>query len=112
MSFSWRKSIAFAAFLTLGSLLVTEVATRMIDVVNAGIPHSTSANILAMLRAEILDYDPDVVTFYEVFNDAGVVMDENRIEATARWAHAHLATYVALKRVLETVGGPILHSRW
>ena len=83
-----------------------------IDVVNAGIPHSTSSNILAMLRGEILRYEPDVVTFYEAFNDAGVVMDENWIQATARWAHAHLATYVALKRVLEAVGGPVLHSRW
>src|SRR5438128_8121060 len=36
MSFSWRKSIAFAAFLTLGSLLVTEVATRIIAFVTYG----------------------------------------------------------------------------
>jgi len=89
------------------------LAEQSIEVLNAGIPHSTSYNILAMLDKEILlRYKPNVVTFYEAFNDAGNVFDESWIQAAGRWAHGHVATYVALKRVVEAAGGPILHSRW
>jgi lysophospholipase L1-like esterase len=87
-------------------------ARSSIEVLNAGIPHSTTSNIVAMLRGEIRQYHPDVVTFYEAFNDAGIVMDENWMQVAARWMHGHFATYVALKRVVAAVGGPMLHSKW
>ena len=47
-----------------------------------------------MLRAEILGYEPDVVTFYEAFKHAGLVMDEDWIQATARWARALRSSWI------------------
>lgn len=39
------------------------------QVLNFGIPHLNSGNIYALFMAEALDFDPDVVTFYEGVND-------------------------------------------
>ncbi len=39
------------------------------EVINLGIPHLQSAEILALFLAEGLPLDPDVVTFYEGYND-------------------------------------------
>ena len=82
------------------------------EVINAGIPHANSDQIVAMERGELLDYKPDVLTLYAGFNDAVLMMDETTLQATMRWLHGHFATYVALKRVLAAIGGPALYSRW
>lgn len=39
------------------------------EVVNLGIPHTTSQQNLALFRTEALPLEPDVVTFYEGIND-------------------------------------------
>lgn len=41
------------------------------EVINLGIPHLTTAQILALFLAEGVQLEPDVVTFYEGWNDAG-----------------------------------------
>jgi len=83
-----------------------------VETINAGIPHANSDNILAMMKGELLSYQADVFTLYAGFNDAVLVMDENRMQSTMRWLHAHVASYVALKRLSTAVGGPLMHSRW
>ena len=83
-----------------------------VEVINAGIPHANSDNIVAMLTGEILGYSPDLITIYAGYNDAVYVMDENSLQRTLRWLHSHSATYVALKRLVSVFGGPGLHSRW
>jgi lysophospholipase L1-like esterase len=85
---------------------------KRVEAINAGIPHANSDNILAMLKGELLSYRPDVLTVYAGFNDAVLTMDENWVQRTLRWMHAHLATYVALKRLSIAFGGPTLYSRW
>ena len=85
---------------------------KRVEAINAGIPHANSDNIAAMLEHELIGYQPDLVTVYAGFNDAVLMMDENRLQATMRWLHGHLATYVALKRLITALGGPALHSRW
>ena len=85
---------------------------KRVEAINAGIPHANSDNIAAMLKHEMIGYQPDLVTVYAGFNDAVLMMDENRLQATMRWLHGHLATYVALKRLITALGGPALHSRW
>ncbi len=40
-----------------------------IEVLNLGIPHLDSDNIRALFMSEVLDFDPDIVTFYEGAND-------------------------------------------
>lgn len=98
----------------LGQLLTDEGPWRgkRVEAINAGIPHANSDNILAMLKGELLGYSPDVVTLYAGFNDSTFIMDETALQATMRWLHAHLATYVAIKRAITAIGGPELHSRW
>jgi lysophospholipase L1-like esterase len=83
-----------------------------VEVINAGIPHANSDHILAMERGELLDYKPDVLTLYAGFNDAVLMMDETTLQTTMRWLHGHFATYVALKRLVTAMGGPMLYSRW
>ena len=46
---------------------------RRYEVINLGMPHLTSWEILALFEAEALQLEPDVVTFYEGANDAAAV---------------------------------------
>lgn len=46
------------------------------EVLNLGIPHLTSSQILALFEAEGLPLAPDVVTFYEGINDASEMPQE------------------------------------
>jgi lysophospholipase L1-like esterase len=45
-------------------------AGKRFEVINLGIPHLRSWEILALFRAEGLPLEPDVVTFYEAINDS------------------------------------------
>lgn len=45
-------------------------ATGRFEVINLGIPHLHSEEILALFYAEVIPLHPDVVTFYEGVNDA------------------------------------------
>ena len=45
-------------------------AAAEVEVINLGIPHLTSEQILALFSAEALPLSPDIVTFYEGINDA------------------------------------------
>jgi hypothetical protein len=40
------------------------------EVINVGIPHLTSAQILGLFSAEVIQLKPDIVTFYEGNNDS------------------------------------------
>jgi lysophospholipase L1-like esterase len=61
------------------------------EVINLGIPHLTSGNILALFRAEGLLLHPDVVTFYEGINDAGIVETPDAMSGRLwMWLRAHL----------------------
>ncbi len=46
------------------------------EVVNLGVPHLTTAQVLALFRNEALALRPDVVTFYEGINDCSQVRKE------------------------------------
>ena len=45
------------------------------EVINLGIPHYTTSNIVALLREEALDYEPDLVTLYSGHNDAASIRE-------------------------------------
>ena len=48
----------------------TEQGNSIYEVINMGIPHLCSEQIVALFRAEALPLNPDVVTFYEGINDS------------------------------------------
>jgi len=81
-------------------------------VLNGGIPHANSDNIAALVRGEMLEYEPDVITVYAGYNDAVEVLDANSLQTVLRWLHGHAATYVALKSLISLAGGPEIYSRW
>jgi len=56
--------------------------SRKFEVINLGIPHLTSTQILALFAAEGVRLHPDVVTFYEGFNDANEI--GNKVESAAK----------------------------
>lgn len=74
------------------------------EVVNLGIPHSTSTNLVALFLAEALPLQPDVVTFYSGINDMhdrlnppavttdvrGRLKSNTAIRSSYRWIRDHL----------------------
>ena len=53
----------------LEEILARRCPNREFEVLNLGMPHSTSGQILALFRDEALPLRPDVVTFYQGRND-------------------------------------------
>lgn len=84
---------------------------RRIEVINLGIPHQSSAQILALFRAEGLPLEPDVVTFYEGANDtvevpvvalrAGLKRFEP-LRQGLRFLRSHLLTLVFVDSLIDT----------
>ncbi len=70
-----------------------------VEVINAGIPHAESDNLLAMFEREIVGYQPDVVTIYEGYNDAIFPMAQSRLEACIRWLDRYSAAYAAVRKL-------------
>ena len=54
----------------LQQILNAQCQQAQFEVINFGIPHATSGSALALLKAEGLNLDPDVVTFYQGRNDS------------------------------------------
>jgi lysophospholipase L1-like esterase len=92
--------------------LLGDVLGKRFEVINAGIPHSNSDNIRAMVLREILEYRPNVLTVYAGYNDAIEQMNPSALYRTLIWIHGHFASYVALKTAIAKLGGPALPSRW
>lgn len=86
----------------LESVLNASCPTRRFEVINLGIPHLTSAQILALFAAEGRPLQPDVVTFYEGFNDANELDEDagnddaagprsrSRLKRLERWLRERL----------------------
>jgi hypothetical protein len=83
-----------------------------VEVINAGIPHFTSDNLVSIFKNELWQYSPDLITIYSAYNDAVRIIDMTTGQRTLRWLHEHLAIYVALKRLSSMLGGPELHSKY
>jgi len=56
----------------LEKMLNERCMSKRFEVINLGIPHSTSDQILAIFMAEALPLEPDIVTFYEGRNDSQI----------------------------------------
>lgn len=84
---------------------------KTVEVLNCGVPHMNSDNILAMFREEILSYSPDLVTFYEGYNDASWPLDVNRLQRVMSWMDEYSAAYACLRKGVSAVGGK-MHERW
>jgi lysophospholipase L1-like esterase len=92
----------------LQSYLSAAFPDRRFEVINLGMPHMESHNILAILREEALPLSPDFVTFYEGFNDSARIREgvENRV----RNADAIQKPWIA--RLLDHVASRLLSARF
>lgn len=94
------------------------------EVLNLGVPHLTSAQILALFLAEGVPLAPDVVTFHEGYNDAHEIAGRHSSpdqtlslrKRFSRWARDHLLTVEFVNEVvgqwtkryrLERLGPPL-----
>lgn len=78
-----------------------------VEVINAGVPDMLSHEMLALLRRELIEYEPDVVTFYEGYNDARHSAAESAVQRLQRWLDTYSAAYAALRNVVEALGGRV-----
>lgn len=82
--------------------------SRRFEVINLGIPHLNTKEILALFRAEGLPLMPDIVTFYEGVNDAGQplatsqIRDELKSALALRRVYRKARTKLLLVRYLDT----------
>ena len=83
-----------------------------IEVINAGIPHFNTENIVAALEGEILGWDPDLMTLYTGCNDAVRPLAESRIQATCRAFDEYSAAYAGMRKALNGVFGEVLFGQW
>ena len=65
-----------------------------------------------MLRNELLDYQPDVLTLYEGYNDESHPMAESALQGLSRWCDEYSAAYAGLRKVVTSAAGPVLFGRW
>ena len=82
-----------------------------VEVINTGVPHLNTDNIVAMLRGELLDYDADLLTLYTGYNDAVRPVDENAIQRAQRWLDTYSAAYAALRKGASNIG-KVIHAGW
>lgn len=60
-------------------LLAESCAPRRFEVINLGVPHLTSSEILELFRREALPLQPDIVTFYEGINDSAFDKPKSKV---------------------------------
>ena len=79
---------------------------KTFEVINLGIPHMHSDQILSIFLNEALALEPDVVTFYEGWNDAGASPDTSNGEGLASvFGHAYAAAreYVLMIALFDSL---------
>jgi lysophospholipase L1-like esterase len=73
-----------------------------IEVINAGFPYYNSGSILSLFSEEIVNYNPDVLTLYNAFNDVGWPFDIGISSRAILWVHQHSIIYLLMKDYLIT----------
>jgi lysophospholipase L1-like esterase len=56
-----------------------------VEAINAGFPYYYTGNILPLLEEELLDYQPDILTFYSAGNDSGYPLSEEALSGIFSW---------------------------
>jgi lysophospholipase L1-like esterase len=64
------------------------------EVINAGFPYYNTGSILSLLNAELLSYDPDLITLYAAYNDTSWPTQVGVIGRAALWVQNHSIAYL------------------
>ena len=71
-----------------------------VEVINGGFPYYTTASIRSLVEAEILSYEPDLVTLYTAYNDASWPWSLNPFVKTLFWVQQHSSIYLVIKETI------------
>ncbi|MFI5402798.1 MAG: SGNH/GDSL hydrolase family protein [Planctomycetota bacterium] len=82
-----------------------------VEVINAAVPNMRARNIRSMYENEIVDYDADLVTYYEGFNDSHFA-DETTVQVVSRWLDQHSAAFAGVRKGVNWALGPVLAAWW
>jgi lysophospholipase L1-like esterase len=85
---------------------------RRVEVINGGIPHFNTDHLVAMLEREALSWSPDVITFYEGYNDATYPLAENRWQVATRKLDEYSAAFACLRKILNASLGDVVFNQW
>jgi lysophospholipase L1-like esterase len=83
-----------------------------VEVINAGIAHFNTDHQVALLRAEVLGWEPDALTLYLGYNDALYPRPESAWQAASLKLDEYSAAYAALRKLANALLGPVLHYQW
>jgi lysophospholipase L1-like esterase len=86
----------------LAELLAADPATAHVEVVNAGFPYYNTATILGLVKSELVDYGPDVVTLYSGYNDTSWPLDVGLWYTLVNRLQQHSITCFVLKETVLT----------
>jgi lysophospholipase L1-like esterase len=93
-------------------LFEQEPAPMQVEVINAGIAHMNTDHQVALLRGEVLDWDPDVLTIYLAYNDAYYPRPESAWQAACKKADEYSAAFAAVRKATNTLCGEVLVHQW
>jgi lysophospholipase L1-like esterase len=80
-----------------------------VEVINAGFPYYNSGSILSLLKEDILNYKPDVITLYAGYNDTSWPIQIGRLGRMALWLQDHSITYLLLRDTINQNAFEIEH---
>ena len=83
-----------------------------VEVINAGVAHFNTDHQVALMRGELLDWAPDVVTIYLAYNDAYYPRSENRLQAFSKRIDEYSAAFAAMRKVINALFGEVLMHKW
>lgn len=86
----------------LQQLFTEPIGGLSVEVINAGFPYYTTASIRSLVEQEVLKYDPDILTIYSAFNDAGWPLHIGALTRTLFWLQQHSIIYLFLKETIIT----------
>jgi lysophospholipase L1-like esterase len=72
-----------------------------VEVINAGFPYYNSGSILSLLKEDILNYKPDLITLYAGYNDTSWPIQIGRLGRVALWLQDHSIIYLLLKNYIN-----------
>ena len=86
----------------LEQLFRDDASLYRVEVINAGFPYYNSSSILNLLTNELGNYDPDLLTLYNGYNDTGWPLEARRCFRAQVWLQQHSATYLVFKEYVLT----------
>jgi lysophospholipase L1-like esterase len=93
-------------------LLETGGTGSRVEVINAGFPYYNTGSIRSLLKAEVLGWEPNVITLYAAFNDASWPLEIGPGVRLLLWLQQRSITYLFLKEHVATDRRVMAVNRW